>query len=236
MRVATKPTFVALALLAMASAALAEPRDSRFRVALRCPERGSSTSFCVPGTVPSGVTLTLVTKDQAVPATAREAFKDANLLDNIDTFTRVEASHALPERTAVLAVLLAPAAIKPVPQIDIQDGGIAERLKRQVAPELQDFTLWCVDRGHKCRLQPRLIRLSPSVVVAEVNYSSDHDIFFQKTFLVGTQIIDLHKRSLGPWDIDRDCTRLDLAFIVSGRLHAATSRYTCEGDTRVRTH
>src|SRR5262245_35710329 len=163
-------------------------------------------------------------------ASVKERFTDKTLWEGIDTFTRVEAGPALPEKAFVIAALVPSDSIKAVPQVELHDAGISERLKRHVAKSLEDYTPWCVDLAETCRLQTRLLRLSPSVVIAEVEYSSDHSIFFQKTFLVGPQIIDLHKRSLGEHEIDKDCARLDLAFGVSGRLHAVTSDGPCESD------
>jgi hypothetical protein len=71
----------------------------------------------------------------------KERFKDE---ESNDTFTRVEASQALAERAAVVAVLLSPNAIKVVPQVEIRDANIVERLKRHVAKDLEDYTHWCL--------------------------------------------------------------------------------------------
>jgi hypothetical protein len=231
MRTAATTAVLALATLSATSAGLAQKPPSLFRLAFNCPERGPPTSVCIAGTLTPGATVTLVTKDRAMPASVKEVFKDTTLWDNVNTFTRVEGGEALPKGAGVIAVILPSDSIKVVPQVEIQDAAIAERLKRQVADDLQDYTTWCVDLGDKCSLRTRLIRLSPAIVIAEVNYSSDREIFFQKALLVGKKIVDLHKRSLGEREIDRVCARLSLAFSVSGHLHAATSQYACEGDT-----
>jgi hypothetical protein len=205
-RIAVLLNFVTLAL---AVPAIAQEGASPFRRALTCPERGTPTSVCVAGTLAPGAKVTLLAKDQAIPASVKEKFTDQ---ESNDIFTRVEASLALPENTFVIAALLPPDSIKAVPQAEIHDASIVERLKRQVANELKDYTTWCVDLGEKCRLKIRLIRLSPSTVIAEVDYASDRNQFFQKAFFVGQQIVDLHKRSLGEHEINRDCATLDLAF------------------------
>jgi hypothetical protein len=219
------------ATLALTAPLLAQQGASTFRLAFTCPERGPPTSVCIVGPIAPGAKVTLVTKDRAMPASVKERFTDKTLWESIDTFTRVEVSDALPKDTSVIAALVPLDSIKVVPQVEIYDAGITERLKRHVAKDLEDYTTWCVDLGDKCRLETRLIRLSSSIVIGEVNYSSDQSIHFQKAFLVGKQIVDLHKRSLGEHEINKNCAHLDLAFSLSGHLHAATTDETCESDS-----
>jgi hypothetical protein len=227
---AQKAVLLIWATLALSPPVFAQQGASTYRMAFTCPERGPPTSLCVAGTLAPGTRVTLVTKDQAMPASVKEGFTDKTLWESIDTFTRVEAGHALRKDAFVIAALVPPDSIKVVPQAEIHDAGTAERLKRHVAKDLDDYMTWCVDLGEKCRLQTRLVRLSPSIVIGEVEYSSDHNIFFQKAFLIGKQIVDLHMRSLGEHEINRNCARLDLAFSVSDHLHVATSDQPCESD------
>src|SRR5262249_14646058 len=158
---ARKAVLLVWVTLALTAAVRAQPREATYRMALACAERGPPTSVCVAGTLFSGAKVTLVTKDKVLSASVKESFTDQ---ESNDPFTRVEASQALAKKTSVVATLLPPDAIKIVPQVEIHDASIAERLKRHIAKDLDDYTPWCVVLGEKCRLQTtRLVRLSPAI-------------------------------------------------------------------------
>jgi hypothetical protein len=123
------------------------------------------------------------------------------------------------------ALVAPPEAVKVVLQIDYPDQATLNRINKYVAARFPgQFKIGCAGANTKCSLNTKLVRLSPSVIIAEVHYESATALLFDKVFVVKKQLVDM-RREFG---IDMGCGGLDLAFQPFGRLDTLTTNAKCE--------
>jgi hypothetical protein len=235
------PRFIVfgLLILCVASAASAQQSDSIFRNAFKCPDKGP-TSICVFGTIPKGRKVTIIVKDRTISATPAEEFPNTEFDNGFSTITRLEATKPLARELPVIAVLAPAESVKLVPQIEYRDDKVVratENYWRKVRE---------VDREpyRKYSVSTRLIKLAPSIIIAETKYTSHIEMVDPRNgkllticahcddglaeFLVRADLVDLFKgfRRQG----DNFCGGLVSAFELFGRLHILSKVDPCESD------
>jgi len=178
--------------------------------------------------------ITLVTKDQVMPATFVEEPSDADVFADRGTVTRVKVRQVPPQDTFMIAVLAPTEAVKVIRQIVSRDDRSADKIKRYVATKHFDaLKTECANPDDKCRLNTRVIRLSPSTAIGEAHYRSKSRLMFDEVFLVRKQSVDMRKGFPDEGSVGTGCGGLELAFQVYGRLHTVTTLAACESDAGV---
>ena len=155
------PCLVA-ALLSIATAALAEEQLPIFRYAVSCSELGKE-GICAFGKFPQGRAVTVITKDWKSSAMPQEEFPNTDFDNGIETITRLRAARPVPPGTGMIVAVAPAESVQLVRQMEIHDERITERVRKYV----QQTKGTDEDPDRKYRINTRLIKLLPAVLIAE---------------------------------------------------------------------
>jgi hypothetical protein len=228
------------AILLMIAPCWADAKNSPFREAFACPERGPS-SICVYGTIPKGRQVTVIAKGWKTPAVSNGQFPNQETDNGIKTITRLQVATPPPDRAFMIAVLAAADTVTEVPFKEVQDEALVERIGKY----LKSTNALNLDPDIRL-LKTRLLRASPTILLSETFLSPPNSVAALEKelptgcndcenvpLLVGTNLEDLFKeiRSTQTNSVEHTCGGIKLAYALSGRMHLLSHAFSCESDS-----
>lgn len=229
-----------IAILLLISPCHAAGKSGLFREAFRCPDRGPS-SVCLWGAIPKGKQVTLLAMNWKSSAEPQGEFPNTEFENSYKTITHLRVAAPPPEGAFIIAVLAAAATVNELPLEEVQDEALVARIGLQIrnAKELKlepDIRV----------LKTRLLRLSPTILIAESFLASPENVAVLEKELP-TGCFDCEKvpmlvredltylfAGMDPTNVngvERACGGIKFAFALSGRPYLVSYAMSCEGDS-----